>query len=222
MLIVRVDTGEEEMCKMLRMLGNDGERVLKNAINRTARKSRKTTAKQAEKRYDYEEKANFLNEMKLRTAKKVAYGSMMAEISAKGPVNEIKQFTVDNMTVSRGKNRPDAVRGKVMTASGMTELKRKGIKAFVAQFRSGHIAVVAREELSSEQKEKGHHNGKSYKYENYRLKKLLSPSVPQMLGHKESLNEVVEPEIRDLLVKNVERQFAMIMKKKTKTGTLID
>lgn len=222
MLVVRVDTNEDRICSVLNALGSDGERVLKNAINRTARKARKTTAKEATKRYDYQEKANFLNEMKLKTAKKVAYGNMMAEISAKGSVNEIKQFAVDNLQVARGKNRPDAIKGKVMTASGMTELKRQGIKAFVAQFKSGHISVVAREKLSSSQKSRGHHGGKDYKYASYRLKKLLSPSVPQMLGNKEAINEVVEPEIQDLLVKNVERQFAMLMKKKTKTGTLID
>jgi len=216
MLVVRVDTNEDRICSVLNALGNDSERVLKNAINRTARKAMKTTAKEAAKRYDYEEKANFLNEMKLRTAKKVAYGDMMAEISAKGPANEIKQFTVDNMTVSRGKNRPDAIKGKVMTASGMSELKSKGIKAFVTQFRqNNHIAVVVREPLTEKQKEEGHHGGQKYKYVDYRLKKLLSPSVPQMLGNKEALNEIVEPEIRELLASNIEKQFAMIMKKKT-------
>ena len=222
MLVVRVDTNEDRICSVLNALENDGERVLKNAINRTARKARKTTAKEASKRYDYQEKANFLNEMKLKTAKKVAYGNMMAEISAKGSVNEIKQFNVDNMAVARGKNRPDVIKGKVMTASGMTELKRKGIKAFVAQFRSGHISVVAREPLTTRQRLEGHHGGKDYKYASYRLKKLLSPSVPQMLGNEEALNEIVEPEIRDLLQRNIEKQFEMIMKKKTKTGTLID
>lgn len=222
MLVVKVDTNEDRICTVLNALGSDSGRVLKNAINRTARKARKTTAKEATKRYDYEGKENFFNDMKFRTAKKVAFGDMMAEISAKGPATEIGQFTVDNMTVARGKNRPDAISGKVMTASGMTELKNKGIKAFVAQFKSGHIAVVEREKLTTKQKEEGHHGGKDYKYAGYRLKKLLSPSVPQMLGNKEAINEVVEPEIQDLLVKNVERQFAMIMKKKTKTGTLIN
>ena len=109
-----------------------------------------------------------------------------------------------------------------MTTSRLTKLENKGIKAFVAQFKSGHIAVVEREPLTTRQKLEGHHGGKDYRYATYRLKKLLSPSVPQMLGNKEAVNEVVEPEIQDLLVKNVERQFAMIMKKKTKTGTLID
>lgn len=223
MLVVKVDTNEDRICSVLNALGSDSGRVLKNAINRTARKARKTTAKEASKRYDYQEKANFINELKLRTAKKVAYGDMMAEISAKGPATEIKQFTVDNMTVARGKNRPDAINGKVMTASGMTELKNMGIKAFVAKFRkNNHISVVVRDPLTEKQKREGHHGGESYKYASYRLKKLLSPSVPQMLGNKEAINEVVEPEIQDLLVKNVERQFAMIMKKKTKTGTLIN
>ena len=216
MLVVRVDTNEDRICSVLNALGSDSGRVLKNAINRTARKARKTTAKEATKRYDYEEKENFFNEMKFRTAKKVAFGDMMAEISAKGPATEIGQFAVDNMTVSTGKNRPDAVSGKVMTASGMTELKNKGIKAFVTQFReSNHIAVVVRDYLTADQKSQGHHGGKKYKYGNYRLKKLLSPSVPQMLGNKEALNEIVEPEIRDLLQRNIEKQFEMIMKKKT-------
>ena len=222
MLVVKIDTNEDRICSMLNALENNSERVLKNAINRTARKSRKTTAKEAKKRYKYKEKSNLLNEMKLETAKKVAYGDMMAEISAKGPATEIKEFVVNNMTVSRGKNRPKVIKGKTMTTSRLTKLENKGIKAFVAQFRSGHIAVVEREPLTTRQKLEGHHGGKDYRYATYRLKKLLSPSVPQMLGNKEALNEIVEPEIRDLLQRNIEKQFEMIMKKKTKTGTLID
>ena len=214
MVVFQIDTNEEQISKILKQLDGDAERALKNAINATARKVKKDMAKTAEKKYDYEAGGTLINEMKMNTAKKVAYGSMAAEISSKGPAIEIKKFSVDNLSVTKGKNRPDAVRGKVMTESGMSALKRNGVKAFVAQFRSGHISVVAREKLTSGQQSRGHHSGNRYKYASYRLKKLLSPSVPQMLGNKKTVNEIIEPEIQSLLQKNLERQLNMIMKKK--------
>lgn len=221
-VVFQVDKEEERIRNVLNALGTEGDRALKNAINQTARKVRKDMVKHAAEKYDYEKKESLLEEAKFNSAKKAAFGGTAAVISAKGEATEVGQFDVDDMQVHKGKDKPASIKGKVFSQRGMKELKTKDAKAFVAQFKSGHIAVVVREKLSLGQKIAGYHKGYDYKYATYRLKKLLSPSVPQMLGNKEAMNEIIEPEIQDLLVKNLERQMKMIMKQKTKTGKLID
>ena len=80
----------------------------------------------------------------------------------------------------------DAARGKV--------LKKGNLKAFITKFGSGHVSVVQRKGTSR-----------------LPLKKLLSPSIPTMVGNEAKVYGIVKPNIEKNLQKNIQKQIDKIL-----------
>ena len=72
-------------------------------------------------------------------------------------------------------------------------------KAFVVRYQSGHITIGQRVP------------GKR-KPEKEFVKTLLSPSTPNMLGYEQGVYGVVEPQMYDLLQRNIQTQILRYLK----------
>lgn len=158
--------------------------VLKQALNATAKDARSKLAEQAQSIYVIQ-KSKFNKAM---TIKNASAKKLEALVTAKGETLELIDFKTSPKKPSTGSARPDITTGKVLKSSGMKRLEVGGIKAFVAQFRSGHVSIVQRRGA-----------------ERLPVRKLLSPSVPKMIGNEKEVYGKVEPEIASMLDANIRK-----------------
>ncbi|WP_243252948.1 phage tail protein [[Ruminococcus] lactaris] len=103
-------------------------------------------------------------------------------------MNELADFKYKDNTST------DAARGKVLKASGLKSLQKGNLKAFITKFGSGHVSVVQRKGTSR-----------------LPLKKLLSPSIPTMVGNEAKVYGIVKPNIEKNLQKNIQKQIDKIL-----------
>ena len=111
-----------------------------------------------------------------------------ATLKITGAVNELADFKYKDNTST------DAARGKVLKASGLKSLQKGNLKAFITKFGSGHVSVVQRKGTSR-----------------LPLKKLLSPSIPTMVGNEAKVYGIVKPNIEKKLQKNIQKQIDKIL-----------
>ena len=171
--------------------------VLKKAINETAKQARKEMAEKAKQNYALKT-SGFNSSMRIKNA---TVGKLQADIITKGEALEIGKFKASPFRYTTGKNRPAYIKAKVLSQSQMKALVKSGVKAFVARFRNGHVAVAQRvpgKVMESNPK-------KTF------LKKLLSPSIPQMIGNETKVYGEVEPRIQTLLQENIQRELIRTM-----------
>ena len=173
--------------------------ILKNSINAAARKVRKQIVIDAQGEYAIKNKSILRRKEegapKLFTAKP---SDLTAEIKSRGPMQDIMSF------MTRPNTKTGAAAAKVLNSSSLKSLEIHGIKAFVTRFASGHIAIVQRNPPNMYSK------GRQRRANQYgpqadmtKIKKLLSPAVPHMLGNEEVrgkaevlLHEILDAEIR--------------------------
>lgn len=166
--------------------------VLKQALNATAKDARSLLAGEAQSVYVVQ-KSRFNKAMSIKnaTAKRLE-----AIIKATGTPLELIDFKASPKMPAVGTQRPEITTGKVLTKSSMKRLEVGGIKAFVAQFRSGHVSIVQR-------------RGR----ERLPIKKLLSPSIPKMIGNEREVYGKVRPEIASMLDANIRKFIAKTIEK---------
>ena len=175
--------------------------ILKNSINAAARKVRKQIVIDAQGEYAIKNKSILRKQAegapKLYTAKT---SNLTAEIKSRGPMQDIMSF------MTRPNTQTGAAAAKVLNSSSLKPLEIHGIKAFVTRFASGHIAIVQRNPPNLYSTSAGR-QARAFQYgpqaDMTKIKKLLSPAVPHMLGNEEVrgkaeelLQEILDVEIR--------------------------
>lgn len=172
--------------------------VLKRAVNQTAKGAVKKLSNKARDVYTLKGGGSkFRKEMTVNGA---TTGSPEAVIQSRGEAKEMLDFKVSPTRLAITGKRPKEYKGKVYRNSGMTALEGE-TKAFITAFKSGHKAVVERvpgRMMSS-------NPGKEF------LRKLLSPSVPQMIGNEEKVYGPLEPEIHMDLIENIRKHMDQVM-----------
>lgn len=158
--------------------------VLKQALNATAKDARTMLAEQAKDIYIVQ-KSKFNKAM---TIKNASARKLEALIVTAGAPLELIDFKTNPKKPSIGKDRPEITTGKVLVKSSLKRLEMGNLKAFVAKFRSGHVSIVQRRGP-----------------ERLPVKKLLSPSIPKMVGNEERVYGEVEPKIAELLDANIRK-----------------
>lgn len=171
--------------------------VLKKAINSTAKSGRKLLAEKAREEYAIKNR-DFNREMKIKNA---TNGRLEAIIKSDGKVLEIKEYKATPLTYVPGGNNGSIVKGKVLKKSSPKTLEVGATKAFVAKFKSGHISVVQR--VPGKKMESNP--------EKTFLKKLLSPSIPKILGNEKRVYGIVEPKIQTELRDSVNKYIESIL-----------
>lgn len=167
--------------------------VLKQALNATAKDVRSMLAEQAKEIYIVQ-KSKFNKAMKIKNA---SARKLEALIVTAGAPLELIDFKTNPKKPSTGSARPDVMTGKVLVQSSMKRLEMGNLKAFVAKFKSGHVSIVQR---------KGP--------ERLPVKKLLSPSIPKMIGNEKQVYGEVEPKIAELLDANIRKYIARTLEVK--------
>lgn len=176
--------------KKLGALKSEAPKALKNAINATAKQARKELAAEAQKTYVV--KSGRFN--KAMTIKNATQGNLEATIKTTGAPMELKDFKVSPASVKTGSSRPSMVKAKVLSASGMKNLQKGGIKAFVVKFKSGHASVAQRQGGAR-----------------LPIKTLYSNSIPKMIGNEKRVYGIVKPNIESNLQENINKQVRKIL-----------
>jgi hypothetical protein len=167
--------------------------VLKQALNATAKDARSMLAEQAKDIYIVQ-KSKFNKAM---TIKNASARKLEALIVTAGAPLELIDFKANPKKPSTGVDRPDVVMGKVLVKSSLKRLEMGNLKAFVAKFKSGHVSIVQRRGP-----------------ERLPVKKLLSPSIPKMVGNEEQVYGKVEPKIAELLDANIRKYISKTLEVK--------
>lgn len=167
--------------------------VLKQALNATAKVVRSMLAEQAKDIYIVQ-KSKFNKAMKIKNA---SARKLEALIVTAGAPLELIDFKANPKKPSTGSARPDVMTGKVLVQNSMKRLEMGNLKAFVAKFKSGHVSIVQR---------KGP--------ERLPVKKLLSPSIPKMIGNEKQVYGEVEPKIAELLDANIRKYITRTLEVK--------
>lgn len=191
--MVTIEVNKNNLRLIEKRLGNmqsKSKDVLKRAVNDTAKQARKEIAQQAQKTYVVKG-GKFNKAMKIKRA---SNSNLVAIISATGGAMELKDFRVSPASYKTGDQRPNVVKAKVLKSSSMKQLVKGDIKAFVAKFSNGHVSVLQRK-------------GKK----RLPVKKLLSPSIPKMLGNEKRVYKIVKPTINKNLRANINKHIRKVL-----------
>lgn len=192
--ILRFEFDEDLLHTIEDALGSmksESRRVLKNAVNNTARDAKKDLAKKAQETYAVKQ-GRFTKAMKTQNA---TLSDPTATINVTGEQMELKDFKVSPATYKTGPDKPDILKAKVLLSSSLKGLIKSNNKAFLVKFRSGHVSVAQR-----------------YYKSRLPIKKLLSNSIPTMIGSKERVFGVLEPEIYNTLMGNIIKEIERVTK----------
>lgn len=188
----------------LGMMKDKSKMVLRTAINNTAKQTVTLLVDEANREYH-------ITKAKVRktiTTKKATTGNLVALITSSEPVNELYDFKVKPRTYIRGGGVPGGYKGNVRRDKPASKLvlkpgaSRDKYRAFVVQYKSGHITVGQRVP------------GKRMKSDSSKefVKTLLSPSTPNMLGYEQGVYGVVKPQMYDLLQQNIQTQIQRFLR----------
>lgn len=198
-VVVDVDEGLEKILRSLQKLPDQlaAPQVLQKALNTTARKARTRLIKEAGKRYALSKPEVLKAESKVENST----SDTSATIISKGSMRDIMDFLTQP-------NSDTAAAAQVLNSSSMSPLESNGMKAFVARFTSGHTAIVQRQ--AGKQYTSAGASARAEKYgrgvDMTKIKKLLSPAVPQMLGNAEGV-EAAQALVIELLDKELDKQI---------------
>lgn len=178
-------------------------KVLKNAVNATAKQAQKDLVERAQA--EYTAKKGQLK--KATTIKKGTDSKPEATITVKGATLELREFKT-----SAPKS---GAKAKILNSSTLRLIQsQKGgrAKAFLATFESGHTAIVQRQEGETYRRDGAKRQAKYGRHiDMTRLKKLLSISFPKMVGGSAVLGEL-GPSIYDTLLENVNKEIRRVMR----------
>lgn len=173
-------------------LKSESRKVLKNAVNATAKQAKADLADKAKGEYAVK-KTRFTKAMTTRNA---SLSRPEATINVTGEQLELLDFKASPATFRTGSARPSVVKAKVLLSSSLKPLAKSDIKAFITKFQSGHVSIVQRK-------------GKA----RLPVKKLLSNSIPKMVGNQEKVYGIVEPHIYSNLMDNIAKEIDKVLKK---------
>lgn len=178
-------------------------KVLKNAVNATAKQAQKDLVERAQA--EYTAKKGPLK--KATTIKKGTDSKPEATITVKGATLELREFKT---SVPKS-----GAKAKILNSSTLKLIQsQKGskAKAFLATFESGHSAIVQRQDGETYRRDGAKRQAKYGRHiDMTRIKKLLSISFPKMVGGSAVLGEL-GPSIYDTLLENVNKEIRRVMR----------
>ena len=178
-------------------------KVLKNAVNATAKQAQAALVDKAQA--EYAAKKGPLK--RAATIKKGTDSKPEATITVKGATLELREFKT-----SAPKS---GAKAKILNSSTLKLIQsQKGskAKAFLATFESGHTAIVQRQDGETYRRYGAKRQAKYGRHiDMTRVKKLLSISFPKMVGGSAVLGALA-PDIYDTLLENVNKEIRRVMR----------
>ena len=198
---------DEAMLHVIEMaLGNlkgESRKVLKNAVNATARQARKDLVSETASVYT-EKKAKINKTTKVKAA---TNAKPEATVNVKGPVQSLKEFKT-SVSIS-------GVKAKILQASVMKVIQssRGRAAAFPVKFESGHEDIAQRQigEFYS-RGAKARRDKSVLHVDMTTIKTLFTNSTPKMRGGQEVFG-VVEERIYENLMDNILAQIRKVVEK---------
>lgn len=179
----------ENITKKLDGISYKAPTVLKDAANTTGKKALKMLYDGIDKEYAYSGSDKLKDHLKRKSA---TYANPRMIIDIRSHMNEIVDFDVSNRTPLYWTDPASWVAGRVRNDSSREHLKNAaGNKAFAAEFKSGHVAVVARVA------KKGR-----------KVRTISSPSFTHMAT---TVWEDIETDINKMLRANIEKNIAKVL-----------
>lgn len=178
--MITVEVNKASLSYVEKKLGDmksKAPKVIAKALNKTAKQARKKLAVKAQETYTVKT-AKFNKNMQIKNA---SAGSLEAVIKSQG-----KPLKLMNYRVAAGL---EMTRAKVLKSSGLKNLIKGNIKAFVA---FGQVAQ---------------RQGKN----RLPIKVLSSNSIPKMLGNEKRVYGIVKPQIKSDLKKNIDAQIKEVV-----------
>lgn len=181
------------------------ERVLKTAVNSTARKAQKLLIQKAAGAYAGKAARPDMIRGASEITEKATVSRPEATVSFKGPVHDVAEFHVSGMKVASpytkgGRRSTLRPKGNVLKGSS-----KKFSGAFAVKFKSGHVAVVSRIAGVNAKK----FPGKPVKPHYEKLRKWISPSYMKMIGNEkvydpDEIGDILDGEVRTVMQKVLE------------------
>lgn len=204
MIHVQVDMQDlTQIESALGMMRDKTKYVLRAAINSTAKQTNTRLTNEANREY-------YISKAKVRktlSVEKATARTLTAVVTSAEPVNELYDFRVSPRTYIKGGGVKRGYKGNVRRDKEAARLILKPeavgdkYKAFVVKFQSGHITIAQRVP-GKRMKSKPH---KEF------VKELFAPSTPTMLGYEKGVYGVVEPQMYDLLQRNIQEQIQRLL-----------
>ncbi len=192
--MIEITYDRNMLSKVERRLGrmkSEAPKVLKNAINQTAKQARRDLAVKAQQTYAVKT-GRFNKAMKIKNATRT---KLESTITATGKVMGLKDFKVNPAKMQTDVDkRPEVIKAKVLKSGRMKALQMGKLKAFVTKFSNGHMAVVQR---------RG--DGR------YPVRAFSANSIPVMIGSEKRVYGIVKPHIKENLRRNVEAQVRKVL-----------
>lgn len=201
--MIEVTYDRDLLYKVKKRLGRMQEqapRVIKNAVNQTARQARRELAEEAQETYTIK-KGGFYKAMRIRNA---SVGDLEAVISAAGSPLPLIDFRV---STAGGQ-----VRVQVRKDRPLAPLEKDGIKAFVNN-------IAQRGQVRRRDTRKGRRGGavrhmaiaQREGKKRLHIQEKFSNSIPVMIGNEDTVYGVVEPHIQEMLQTNIDREIDKIL-----------
>lgn len=192
--------------KKLGSVQADSRKILKNAVNATAKQARTDLVNKA--REEYVAKKKPLND-NTKIKPRATASNPTATINVTGEVLELKQFKA---TAPKS-----GAKAQILTGGSLKLIQSKHgtrAKAFLATFSSGHQAIVQRQDGKTYKSAEGR-SKRQEKYGRYadmtQIKKLLSVSAPKMIGDEKRVLGILRPKIYDNLMENIQREIDKVV-----------
>ena len=210
MKIVKIEVPENIISDVEKQLegvkGKTKTKVLKTAVNNTAKKAQRLLAEKTAKTYvGKHTRRNAV--VRNSVIKKGTAESPTSEIGFASPMMEIKDYHVSSLAISKtfytksGKRSKKTLKGKVLNG-GAKKLEH----AFVVQFKNGHVSVVSRVPGVNAKQYAGKPNKPHYE----KLKKLLSPSISIAVGGDRVYGQS-QKEIEEILLEEVNKTMKKVL-----------
>lgn len=209
--------GLEDVSRALGSLKNKTPAAAKVAINAAARQARKSMIAAAKARYAVNSRG--LKHLKvLKQKKRATNADLSAMLHIKTMRNDLGYFKTSppvptHFTGTAWRQGPGVWKGKVLKNSSMKPLPGSGnkAKAFLAEFRNGHVGMVQRVAGS----DSGHETTKSgaprWRNSKGKVEKLVTLGSPSATAMHRRIWLDVEPEVEAYLINRLEEQVQIIL-----------
>lgn len=210
--------GLDDVSTALGSLKSKTPAAVKVAINATAREARKLMIAKAKARYAVNT-AGMRRLKELKQQRKATNTSLYAELFIKSRLrNDLGYFKTNppyptHFTGTAWRQGPSVWKGKVLKNSSMKPLPGEGnkAKAFLAEFKSGHVGMVQRIVGSSSDHIVTKSGAPRWRNRQGNVEKLVTLGSPSATAMHRTIWMDVEPDVELFLLNRLEQQVQTVL-----------
>lgn len=193
----KADGGAEVKKALKTIPENMRKRVLKSALNSTAKEALNVIWAETQKKYSAKKHIFKSSKNKKIDIIRATTRRLETTIKIKSKKTELYEYKV-SPSKYEPKERPEIYRAKVLLSSSLKSIYKNGQKAFLIQYASGHKTLAYRV------------GDKRYPVHN-----VWSPAISQLVGAFR-MQKILYPEINKILKGEVHKQMVKLLNKRAK------